>query len=318
MEIYETKAEIAKTKNWLLSLVVLVLVTFGVLVLLQGVALALIPLIFDISIDGLMGLMTGGATNIPNGRMALYFVQGLGSGVGFIVAAWIIIKFIEKAFLNLPLQVSRFNGKGFLIVLLITLGGMLFNAFLVDLNSKLALPEFLSGLQLWMREMEDQLMEMTKFLTDFQSAGEFVVGLVVIGLLAGIGEEVFFRGLVQPKFHQYTGSAHWGVWITAIIFSAIHVQFYGFLPRMFLGAMFGYLYLYSGSLIYPIIAHIFNNAFTVVMVYLANQGKVDFDLESADSISYPVSFVGFLVLLAGIYYFKKTNQSQNGELDQGL
>lgn len=318
MEIYETQAEIAKPKNWLLSLVVIVLVTFGVLVLLQGAALALIPFLFNISIEDLMSLMTGGAMNVPGGRMALYFVQGIGSGIGFVVAAWIIIRFIEKAFLNLPLQLSRFSWSGFLLVIVITFGGMLFNSFLVDLNSKLVLPEFLSGLELWMKDMEEQLMEMTKFLTDFESTGEFLVGLIVIGLLAGIGEEVFFRGVIQPKFHKYTGSVHWGVWITAIIFSAIHVQFYGFLPRMFLGAMFGYLYVYSGSLVYPILAHIFNNGITVIMVYLANQGKLDFDLEATDSISYPASFAGLLVLLAGIYYFKKTNQPQDGELDQGL
>lgn len=318
MEIYKTQAEIAKPNNWLLSLVVVTLVTFGVLVLLQGTAMALTPFIFGVSVDQLLLLMTGGASEIPGGRLAVYFIQGLGSGLGFVAASWIIIRLIEKASLDLPVQLRRFTISGFALVLVITLGGMLVNSFLVDINSRLVLPEFLSGLELWMQDMERQMMDMTKFLTDFQSTGEFAVGLLVIGLLAGVGEELFFRGVLQAKFHRYTGSGHWGVWITAIIFSAIHVQFYGFLPRMFLGALFGYLYLYSGSLVYPILAHIFNNAFTVVMVYLANEGKIDFDLESTESISYAASFAGFLVLLAGIHYFKKTNQSENGELDQGL
>ena len=117
--------------------------------------------------------------------------------------------------------------------------------------------------------------------------------------------------------HLYTGSAHWGVWLTAIIFSAIHLQFYGFLPRVFPGAIFGYLYLFSGSLIYPILAHILNNTFTVIMVYLANQGSIDFDIESTDEVSYPAAFIGLLVLLAGIYYFKKI-KPQDGELDQSV
>jgi membrane protease YdiL (CAAX protease family) len=161
-------------------------------------------------------------------------------------------------------------------------------------------------------------MELTKFLTDFQNVPELLTGILVIGVFAGVGEELFFRGLIQPKMQVYFKSAHWGIWITAIIFSAIHVQFYGFLPRVFLGALFGYMYHYSGSLLYPIIAHIFNNSLTVVIVYLSNQGHFDFDLESTDSVSYPAAIVGFLVLILGFLYFKKVNTVEDGKLDKGL
>jgi membrane protease YdiL (CAAX protease family) len=166
-----------------------------------------------------------------------------------------------------------------------------------------------------MKQTENQMMELTKFLTDFQNIEEFLVGILVIGVLAGIGEEVFFRGMIQPKIRLYTVSIHWGIWLTAIIFSAIHMQFYGFLPRMFLGAIFGYLYVYSGSLVYPILAHIFNNSITVLLIYLSKQGKIDFDIESTDQVSYSLAFLGLLVLLVGIYYFKNSNLRSDGKLD---
>ncbi len=316
MEIYETQSEIAKRKSWLLSLVVILLITFGVLILLQLAALGIAPFLFDITIQEIMGLMTGDFSP-ANGRMAMFFIQGVGSGIGFWVAAWIIYRFVDRANLGWRVQFARFNLKGAGVVFLLTVGGMLFNAFLVYLNSQLVLPESMSGLESWMKEMEEQLLELTKFLTDFQSTGELLMGLLVIGVFAGIGEEMFFRGLIQPKMRLYTGSGHLGVWITAIIFSAIHLQFYGFLPRVFLGAVFGYLYLYSGSLIYPIVAHILNNTITVVMVYLANRKVIEFDLESTDTVSYPAALLGLLVLLAGIYYFKKMNKP-NGQLDKGI
>lgn len=316
MEIYETESEIAKRKSWLLSLVVTVLVTFGVLLVLQGIAVALVPSLFNISLEEIMGLMTGDFTS-PNGRMAIYFVQGVGAGVGFWVAAYIIYRFIDKANLKWEVQFSRFNLKGALIVIVITIGGMFFNAWLAQLNSQMVLPDFMSELEVWMRNMEDQLMEMTKFLTDFQSIPELLVGILVIGVLAGIGEEMFFRGLVQPKMHLYTGNAHAGIWLTAIIFSAIHFQFYGFLPRLFLGGLFGYLYYYSGSLTYPILAHIVNNSYTLLMMYFANQGIIDFDMEDTSAVSYPAAIIGLLVLTFGIYYFKKTN-NPHGELDQSI
>lgn len=314
MEIYETESEIAKRKSWLLSLVIIVLITLGVLVVLQGAALAIVPSLFNISIEDIVGLMSGDY-DVPNGRMAMFIIQGVGSGIGFWLAAWIISQKIDKANFRWNIQFSRFNLKGGIVMLAITFGAMLFNAFLVYFNNQLVLPEFMAETEAWMKEMERQLMEMTKYLTDFQTIPELLMGILVIGVLAGIGEEMFFRGVVQPKMHLYTGSVHWGIWITAIIFSAIHIQFYGFLPRVFLGAVFGYLYVYSGSLVYPILAHIFNNTFTVIMVYMANQGMIDFDLESTDEVSYPVAFFGLLLLLAGIFYFKKMNLTRDGELD---
>ncbi len=317
MEIYETRTEIGKRQSWLLSLIVIVLVTIGVLILLQGVALTLVPTLYNISLDDFLGLMMGDY-DVPNGRMAMFFVQGIGSGIGFWVAAWIISRFIDRAELHWKTQRERLNSRNLLLALLITLGAMFVNGLLVYWNAKLDLPESMSGMEDWMREMETQLMELTMFLTDFQTIPELLTGILVIGVFAGVGEEMFFRGIIQPKLKLYTNSAHWGIWLTAIIFSAIHVQFYGFVPRVFLGALFGYLYHYSGSLWYPIIAHIFNNSLTVFVIYLSNQGIVDFDLESTDTVSYPAALTGLLVLIIGFFYFKKINQRNNGELDQGV
>ncbi|TDQ17493.1 hypothetical protein DFQ04_2147 [Algoriphagus boseongensis] len=317
MEIYETQAEIAKRKSWLLSLVVTVLVTFGVLILLQAFALAFVPVLFNVSLEDVLGLMTGNY-DVPNGRMAMLFVQGIGSGIGFWASAWIITRFIDKADLHWDIQNQRFQAKYLLIVLGITLGGMLFNGLLIYWNAQLDLPESMASLEIWMKEMELQLMELTKFLTDFQTIPELLTGILVIGVFAGIGEEMFFRGLVQPKMQSYLNSPHWGIWVTAIIFSAIHVQFYGFVPRVFLGALFGYMYHYSGSLWYPILAHIVNNSFTVLLVYFSNQGLIEFDLESTDTVSYPAALFGLLLLIVGFLYFKKVNQPTNGQLDQSV
>ncbi|MDX5339094.1 MAG: CPBP family intramembrane metalloprotease [Cyclobacteriaceae bacterium] len=317
MEIYETQTEIAKRKNWLLSLVVTVLVTFGVLILLQAFALAFVPTLFNITLEELLGLMSGNY-DVPNGRMAMLFVQGIGSGIGFWVSAWIITRFIDKAELYWEVQNQRFVPKFFLIALGITFGGMLFNGLLIYWNAQLSLPESLSNLENWMQDMETQLMELTKFLTDFQTVPELLAGILVIGIFAGIGEEMFFRGVIQPKMQSYLKSSHWGIWVTAIIFSAIHIQFYGFVPRVFLGALFGYMYHYSGSLWYPILAHILNNSVTVLMVYFANQGVIEFDLESTDTVSYPAAAIGLLLLIVGFLYFKKVNQKAHGELDQSF
>jgi membrane protease YdiL (CAAX protease family) len=292
-------------------------VAFGTLVLLQGIAVVLIPPIFQISVDELMSLV-GGDYSVPNGRMALLFAQGLGSGLGFWLATWGILRYLEKADLGWTKQLSRVNGKNLAWVTAMTVGGMLVNGLLMYWNSHLVLPEFLSGVEQWMRDMEKQLMELTQFLTDFQSIPELLAGILVIGVLAGVGEELFFRGLIQPKMQGYFRSPHWGIWVTAIVFSAIHVQFYGFLPRLFLGALFGYLYHYTGSLFYPILGHILNNALTLLLVYWSNQGVLELDVQSTDTVSYPGVVVGILVLNLGVRYFKKVNKGKDEKLDQSI
>ena len=317
MEIYETQAEIASRKNWLLSLVVITLVTFGTLVLLQVLSLAVVPFLFQVSMEDMMSLVSGNY-DIPNGRMALLFTQGIGSGLGFWVATWIIIRFLEKANLKWSKQRARVSSKNLALVTAMTVGGMLFNGLLMYWNSQMVLPEFLSGVEQWMRDMETQLMELTVFLTDFQSIPELLTGILVIGVFAGVGEELFFRGLIQPKMQVYFRSPHWGIWVTAFIFSAIHAQFFGFFPRLFLGALFGYLYHYTGSLFYPILGHILNNTLTLLLVYGSNQGFIDLDVQATDTVSYPAALVGFLVLILGFLYFKKVNRGKDEKLDQSV
>jgi membrane protease YdiL (CAAX protease family) len=317
MEKYETRTQIGKRSSWLLSLIVIVLVTIGVLILLQGLALALVPSLYNISLQDFLGLLTGDY-DVPNGRMAMLFVQGIGSGLGFWVSAWIITKWIDKADQHWEIQRKRFNAQNLIVAMVITFGAMFVNGLLVYWNAQLDLPESMAGLESWMKDMEAKAMELTKFLTAFQNIAELLTGILVIGVFAGVGEELFFRGVMQPKLKLYTNSAHWGIWLTAIIFSTIHFQFYGFLPRVFLGALFGYLYHYSGSLLYPILAHIFNNSLTVMLIYLSQQGVVDFDLESTESVSYPLAIMGLLVLMVGFFYFKKINQPKDGQMDQGV
>ncbi len=319
MEIYKTQSSIASKSNWLLSLVVITLITIGVLFVLQGIALFLVPPLFGVPIGEILSIITGESDH-PQGRMAFLFIQGLGAGLGFAVAALIIAKFVDKADFEWKQQIHNFKFIGLGLTILIMFGGILFNALLIDWNVNITFPDRFNSFERMLREKEDQLMEMTIYLTNFESIEEFLMGLLVIGVFAGVGEELLFRGVIQPKLHQYTGNAHAGIWLTAIIFSAIHFQFYGFLPRMVLGAIFGYLYYFSGSLLYPIIAHILNNAFTVILVYLNKLGKVNFNIEETDQVSIPFALLGLAILIFGMKIFKQKYQSNpsNGELDKNI
>ncbi len=319
MEIYKTQSPIAAKSNWFLSLLVLVLISFGVMIVLQGIALIISIPLFDIGLSDIEALVSGNLDH-PNGRNALLFIQGIGSGLAFWVAALVVAKFIDKASFEWQHQMGRFKFTGLLWTILILIGTMLFNSILISWNASLELPEALSDIERYMRLKEDELMELTKYFTDFQNIGEFLLGFLVIGILAGIGEEVLFRGVLQPKLQYYLGNPHAGIWIAAFIFSAIHFQFYGFFPRMLLGAVFGYLYHYSGTLTYPIIGHILNNGITVVLIYLDKLGKLDFDMEDTEQVDWPYALLGLVLLVAAFKIFRDKHRKidRHEELEKGI
>jgi uncharacterized protein len=319
MEIYENREGNAVNHHWLFSFAVLLLVVVGTLLVLQAVAITLTTVLFGIPAEDLMPITTGDISH-PYGRIAFLFIQGLGVGGSLLLGGWLFIRLVDKKTLHIQQQISRVSFKGILVVILLMLGFIAFNSLIVYLNTNAHFPEFLSGMERAFREKEDELMLLTQYITDFDNASEFLFAILVIGIMAGWGEEYLFRGIIQPKMHRYTGNVHAGVWITAFIFSAIHLQFYGLLPRMFLGALFGYLYVYSGSLIYPIFAHTLNNALTVTLVYMGKLGVIDFDIEGPSEIYWSYVVIGLVVFVVGFRYFvaMHPNPNKHDEVAQSL
>ncbi len=236
---------------------------------------------------------------------ALLLMQGIVTLIGLIVFPLIYITQLERKPLNafFPSQPQIV-----LILLAVALLGLAFPITispLAEWNANLKFPEFLSGFERWATQEEERLGKLTAAITDFKSLGQMLFGLVVIALLPAIGEELVFRGMIQHELWRGTAKIHLAIWISAIIFSAIHMQFYGFLPRLLLGALFGYLYYWSGNLAVPIFAHFVNNAFGVVMMYLHNIEATSIDVESVDAAPLQLVVPALLVTIGLLYYIWK-------------
>ncbi|MBR5102345.1 MAG: CPBP family intramembrane metalloprotease [Muribaculaceae bacterium] len=147
--------------------------------------------------------------------------------------------------------------------------------YIVYLNEHMALPAWLSGVEQWMRETEDAARQTTDFLLGSSSVGMLLVIVLVVGLLTGLCEEFFFRGGILNIMLDSRLGRHAAVWIAALVFSALHMQFFGFVPRLLLGAWFGYLFVWSRSLWLPVIAHALNNTIVVVATYLTRNSLID-------------------------------------------
>jgi membrane protease YdiL (CAAX protease family) len=155
--------------------------------------------------------------------------------------------------------------------MIILTGGPVIEWFSV-VNQHLVLPGWMSSIETWMRNSEDQANNLTVAFLSASGIRGLVSNLFMVAVLPAIGEELLFRGLLQRLIKRMTGSSHWGIWITAALFSALHLQFFGFLPRLLLGALFGYLLEWTGTLWLPMIAHFINNATGVLVYFFTGEG----------------------------------------------
>ena len=140
-------------------------------------------------------------------------------------------------------------------------------SFTGELNSVIHFPGWLSGVEQWMIEKENNADSMIGKLIVSDTFWIMMLNLLSIAVLPAIGEELIFRGIFQKILYRFFKSGHPSIWITAFLFSALHFQFFGFLPRFILGLVFGYLFFWSRTLWLPVIAHLINNAAAVIQVY---------------------------------------------------
>ena len=188
---------------------------------------------------------------------------------------------------------------------------------LAEWNEGWKLPESLAGLEDWMRRTDEQNSELVKLMTRDSRIGILLINIFVMALLPAVGEELMFRGTVQPFLQKWTKSPHWAIWITAFIFSAIHFQISGFIPRMLIGAYLGYLLYWSGSLWLPILAHFMHNSMSIISDFVLLRRGIDMDNMNFTDIHGWQYILGVAIILAfcGIYWLYKSRRKDNSEFE---
>lgn len=267
------------------AVLLLILMLLGVL--LAYVLTVLIAMVFQ-------GGSLAEALNAMSSSMGcLLLMQGLQTLLAFALPPVLLAHYARRPvrlFLNVRLAETRTSAglrpADFLLaVLSIVVASPLIN-WLVSWNETWHLPACLSALEEVFRTMEDNAADVTELLTGGTTCPRLLLNLAVIAALPGLAEELLFRGAIlrivgEGLSVRRSGpdrisrrSMHLSIWLTAILFSAMHFQFFGFLPRMLLGAWLGYLLYWTGSLWVPIVAHFTNNAISVVLVFAANRSWI--------------------------------------------
>jgi len=245
----------------------------------------------------------------PNTIEGLKLFQLL-SSIGLFIVPPIVYALITSKSILPALNLNQVSKPIYwVLVLFIMVVASPIMAWVVEVNAQMSLPSFMSSIEDWMKQSEASAEVLTKAFISFDGLASLFYILLIVAVVPAIGEELLFRGVIQKIFKNWTNNHHIAIWVTAIIFSALHMQFYGFLPRMLLGVFFGYLLVWSSSLWLPILGHFINNGSVVVLSYFYPElmENTELNIFNEDGKTWLPTIISFILVAVGIFLFKQLN-----------
>ena len=292
-----------KSTGWLL--IILIGYELAAVFMFNFLGLMLLLPFYDFDLQTI-SIILGKPVAYADAKMPMLILLGVSAvGTFIITPAWVVHKYAKielKKFIRIPKYYVR--AALLTIVLIISFSGV--NAVIIEWNKSLELPTFLSEFENYVQEQEVKLAELTEFLTEFDNTGHFLLCILVIAIIPAVGEEFLFRGVLQNILRISVKNPHIAIWASALIFSIFHNQFYGLIPRMLLGAIFGYLYYWSGSLFLPVLGHFINNGLSLVLMFLFQKNLISFDLSGGEiNFSNYILLIFFILTICLLYLLRK-------------
>ncbi|MCM1040815.1 MAG: CPBP family intramembrane metalloprotease [Bacteroides sp.] len=268
-----------------LQLICLFLLMFGCLLVCANMASLLVVLV--------SGADSAGQT------LPLLFVQGASVTGGFLLPSlWFM--HMQKA--GNPDYISVKKGVGLKILGLAVLAYLLLCPFISAIqewNMNWHFPERWQALEAYFRNKGLLADQLSRQMLQTDSWGVFICSLLVVAVGAGVCEEFFFRGCLQNIFRNWFKNTHAAVWVCAAVFSLFHGDLFGFLPRLFLGAFLGYLYVWSGSIWTSVIVHTLNNSLLAFVYFLNYNGHLALSPENLENAPHWLIVLPCLLLCTG-------------------
>lgn len=248
--------------------------------------------------------------NGPHVVSAVYILQLISTTIPIFIAPVFYAYIIAKDPAGYLKPGFRFPWMLFVVAFFVMLISMPLIELSGNINQKMVLPEFLKGLEQWMKNSEEAARRLTMVILRMDTVGDCIKNVLLIGLLTAIAEEFMFRGALQTIMHRWTKNTHAAIWLTATLFSAFHMEFYGFLPRLILGALFGYFVAWSGSIWPAVWGHFLNNASAVVATYLYQHKVVKINPEDQHVFNYTGYVFSFIIIIILLLVYKNIASGQ--------
>lgn len=196
--------------------------------------------------------------NMLRGMQAIQFVSLFVAPT--FICTWLYSK-SEKKYLGLKAP----SHPGYIMAGIgVMLVAIPFTGWLGELNRNIPIPDSVAS---WMHEQEVDAARTIQALLSRHTIEDLLLNLICVAGFAAVGEELLFRGMVQRLLIKMFKSPFAGILVSAALFSAMHMQFFGFFPRLALGILLGLIYWYSGSLWVAMLAHFIYDAVLIVAAY---------------------------------------------------
>jgi membrane protease YdiL (CAAX protease family) len=298
-----------------LQLLYFLLVFAGIFIVCNIIGIALIKALYPNLIED----MKVSRFDNPDMPGALYLLQIIAMTAPIFISAVVFARVTVKQ----PLYYLKPSFHFHWLLLIVAFFVMMTSAPLIELlsniNQRLVFPTWLSGLEKLMKKSEEQAQLITKAILKMDNIWDMLKNVLLIGLLTAVAEEFMFRGVLQTIMQRWTKNTHAAIWITAALFSAFHLEFYGFLPRMLLGGLFGYFVAWSGSIWPAVWGHFLNNGTAVLVTYLFQQKKIKVNPDDTHTFTYggyifsAIIIIILLLVYKNIASAKKQLANINGE-----
>ena len=254
-------------------------------------------LIFGIVFSSVLGvfiaMINGGEiTDLKN----LQIIQVLNQVIGFLMPPVVYVMLVkDKPFNYLGLtKLPAWSLLGIVAMFAV----IPFLSWVTEWNDGIVFPESMRAIEEQLRGIQEKTEEVIKL---FIGQGSLFSSLLIIAALAAISEELLFRSVIQKALIKLFKNAHVAIIVTALIFSAFHGDFFGFVPRFILGLMLGYMFWMSGSIFPSMLMHFVNNATIVMLYYLNTRGFIDIDVESFGSTDNVLVIILSLIVTVAIF-----------------
>jgi len=266
----------------------------------QSMGMRVFLFLFILLISTLIGILLT-AIFVFAGDIGIKIGQGINSIFMFIVPPIVYYYFMRKEQRMQELGFRSLTPPGWLILIGVALMfvSLPVTNQLTTWNEGMSFGKSLTRFEEWIKSLEETAKAATEKMLNVDTVGGLLLNMVVVALIPAIGEEMTFRGVLQQSLTRKM-NPHVAILLSAAIFSFIHFQFYGFLPRMFLGVLLGYMFYITGSLWTSILMHFLNNGTAVLLYYLNNKGIINIDVEHFGAMESVWLIVLSAVLTSGL------------------
>jgi len=246
-----------------------------------------------------------------NGRIAL-ISNATAALMAFLLPSLVVAFFSEGAIVsNLGLS-QKINLRQVAIVMLLALFGLVLSGSLATVTQAIPMGQ---DLQSWAKGLENTYKQAMLAMMQMHSIGDLLISLLLVALVPAIAEEFYFRGALQKTLKDWSGAPFLAIVITAILFSAIHFSFYGFLSRMALGILLGLIYEQTKSIWLPMLMHFINNGVAITVLYFArgDQKKIDQTMDETMPWYWGIIAIAFIIFL-----FMQLKKYNNAGLEKNI